>query len=181
MHILGHGDIASALKEIDGGDKIYFASGVSNSAETRQSEFNRERDLFLKTVRANRAAHIVYFSSLSVFYADTSYTRHKRSMEWFVKSWSRTSTIVRIGNITWGTNPHTLINYLRNQMLRGEVLNIQNTERYIVDYQEFIYWIKMIPEWSCELNIPGERMTVAEVVTRYVMPYAHEIRKIVAA
>ena len=37
--IIGKGDIASIL--IDREDVIFFASGVSNSSEIRQSEFER--------------------------------------------------------------------------------------------------------------------------------------------
>lgn len=46
--ILGNGDIASALRPVDRPDRLFFASGVSNSSETRLSEFNRERDLLLR-------------------------------------------------------------------------------------------------------------------------------------
>lgn len=72
--IIGHGDIASVLKDREG--FIFFASGVSNSGETRESEYKREEDLLLKQ---NKNKHLVYFGSLSIFYnPHTRYTRHKK-------------------------------------------------------------------------------------------------------
>lgn len=161
--IIGSGDIASALRDVDDG-KLYFASGVSNSRETRESEFKRERDL-LASQRWSR--HVVYFSSLCVFYSNSQYAQHKRSMEHLVRGFSRW-TIVRVGNITWGDNPNTLINYLCHRRSRGESLDIQNTERFIIDKPEFLYWVKLIPDWSCEMNITGKRMTIAQIVQKYV-------------
>jgi hypothetical protein len=43
--IIGHGDIASAI--IDRPDRLFFCSGVSNSGETRESEYTREYALLL--------------------------------------------------------------------------------------------------------------------------------------
>jgi len=161
--IIGDGDIASALP--DRNDLVFFASGVSNSQETRESEYRRERDLLLKQ---KQGSHIVYFSSLAVFYADTPYTKHKRQMEHLVKGFD-TWTIIRLGNITWGSNPHTLINYFKEQYKRGKKLEIQDTYRYICNKDEFNYWISMIPDWSCEMNIVGERMKIKDIVKKYVL------------
>lgn len=164
--IVGHGDLASALT--DRSDLIYFASGVSNSSETRESEYQREIALLYKQ---DRSMHLVYFSSLCVFYSDSRYARHKRTVESIVKSIFHPYTIVRVGNITWGNNPHTLINFIRNQIRRGEMPNIQDVYRYIVDLDEFRYWINQIPPWSCEMNITGRRMKVKEIVKEYCYPW----------
>lgn len=162
--IVGNGDIAKVLE--DRGDRIWFASGVSNSLETRRSEFEREKDMLFSFADV-QDKRLVYFSSLSVFYKDSPYTEHKRRMEKYVKMFQN-HTIVRIGNIDWGTNPHTIINHFRNQKARGEKLDIQDTYRYVVSKSEFLYWLNMIPEWNCEMNIPGERLTIKQIVERYV-------------
>lgn len=160
--IIGNGDIASAIK--DRKDLLFFASGVSNSRETRESEYRREVELLLKQ---DANSHIVYFSSLSVFYSNARYVKHKRYMESLVKGFKKW-TIIRMGNIDWGTNPHTLINFLRNQYIRREKMKIQNVYRYICSREEFDYWLKMIPDWSCEISIPGKRMKVKDIVKQYV-------------
>lgn len=171
--IVGHGDIASALKEVDSNNRLYFASGVSNSAETRKSEFQREKDLLFNL---KVQGHIIYFSSLAVFYSTTPYAQHKLTMERCVRTWAAVHaqhyTIIRIGNIAFGKNPHTLINYLRAQQQRGETLTIQDTYRYVIEKDEFLHWMQLIPSWSCEMNLTGRRMKVAEIVAAYVDRFA---------
>ncbi len=159
--ILGEGDIARVLPERE--DLLFFASGVSNSQETSEVEYQREVDLLAEQPRD---AHIVYFSSLAVLNGTSRYIQHKREMEARIKEFDR-NTIVRIGNTAWGINPHTLINHFRGQIERGEPLEIQDTYRYIVDKDEFLYWVNLIPEWNCEMNIPGKRMKVADIVDEY--------------
>lgn len=160
--VVGHGDVGSALPERD--DLLFFASGVSNSQEKRESEYQREIDLLLSQ---SRDMHLVYFSSLAVFYANTRYAKHKRSMEALVKEAFKHYTIIRLGNITWGSNPNTLINYFRNQRKEGKALFIRDEYRYIVEKEEFLHWISLIPAWNAEMNIPGRKMTVREVVNVY--------------
>lgn len=163
--ILGRGDIASVLT--DRLDRLYFASGVSNSAETREGEYAREAGLLLEQ---DPAAHVVYFSSLSIFYAQGRYQQHKRQMETMVKRHFQRWTILRLGNIDWGTNPHTLINHLRAQAAAGLPLDVQDVYRYVLTVDEFWHWLALIPDWSCEINITGQRMKVHDIVLDYV-PY----------
>ena len=160
--ILGRGDIASVLHDRDG--YIFFASGVSNSQEDREKEYDREKTLLLKQ---DQEMHLVYFSSLSIFYADGRYQQHKMEMEALVRENFKTYTIVRIGNISWGNNPHTIINYLRNKIQKRDRVRIDDVYRYIVDQEEFMHWVEMIPDWSCEINIPGRRMKVSQIVEEY--------------
>ena len=166
--IIGHGDIASVL--VDRKGWIFFASGVSNSGETRESEYQREIDLLMKQ---NKNKHIVYFGSLSIFYNDTRYTRHKKYMEELIRKSFKHYTIIRMGNITWGKNPHTIINFLRNRYKLGKPLEIQDTYRYIVEKDEFLHWINLIPEWPCEMNITGQRLKISRIVKKYVHHKIH--------
>lgn len=157
--IIGQGDIASALKDRRGW--TYFAAGVSNSTETRESEYKREKDLLMKQ---NKNRHIVYFSSLCVFYSDNRYSRHKKHMETLIKKNFKHYTIIRMGNITWGKNPHTLINHFKNLIKKGEKIEIWNTHRYLINRDEFSHWINLIPKWKCEMNITGTRLKVDKIV-----------------
>ncbi len=161
--IIGYGDIANVLQDRVG--FTFFASGVSNSRETRESEYQREYNLLLMQ---DRTTHLVYFSSLCVFYAHSRYAKHKAFMETAIKDSFVHWTIVRLGNITWGVNPNTIINHFREQRRCGAPLDIQDTYRYIVDLGEFLHWINMIPEWSCEMNITGRRMSVRQIVDELV-------------
>lgn len=162
--IVGHGDVASVLP--DNPERLYFASGVSNSSETRPEEFMREVRLLEEQPRNRR---LVYFSSLAVFYSHTPYAKHKRNMEELVKFRFPEYTIIRLGNISWGTNPHTIINFMRAKVARGEAVEIRQTYRYVIGKEEFLHWIERIPDFNCEMNLTGERMTVRELYERYVL------------
>uniref|UniRef100_A0AAU6WQG9 Uncharacterized protein n=1 Tax=Chryseobacterium endophyticum TaxID=1854762 RepID=A0AAU6WQG9_9FLAO len=49
--IIGSGLIAQSLQFIDQENHLFFASGVSNSLETRSSEFEREFMLLKKVLK----------------------------------------------------------------------------------------------------------------------------------
>ena len=164
--IIGNGDIAKALKEVDRDDLLFFASGVSNSQEKRESEYKREFNL-LNSLLINpggKLKHLVYFSSLAIFYSDTRYAVHKRTMELAIKERFWHYTIIRLGNISWGDNQHTIINFLRNKIKNGEPYKIKDEYRYIIEEDEFLHWMRLIPVWNCEMNIPGKMMKVKEIV-----------------
>lgn len=165
--IVGNGDIGSVLKEVDREDWIFFASGVSNSQEDRQEEYDREVDLLMEQ---NKNKHLVYFSSLAIFYSHTRYVLHKFNMEDLVRKNFDSYTIIRLGNITFGNNPYTLINFIRNKIKNKESYEVKDEWRYVIDKEEFLHWIELIPEWNCEMNIPGKRMKVAEIVREYCDP-----------
>lgn len=162
--IEGTGDIAKVLRDREG--FTFFARGVSNSQETDEFQYQREKNMLALQPKRDR---LVYFGSLSIFYADNRYTRHKLEMEELVRETFPKWTIVRLGNITWGCNPHTLINHMKHQVEVGEPVQIQDTYRYVVDLEEFSHWMDRIPEgFNCEMNIPGRRMKVVDIFKKYV-------------
>lgn len=160
--IIGHGDVAGAI--LDRLDRLYFASGVSNSAETRPEAFAREVALLKGQ---DTRAHLVYFSSLCIYTSDSAYAEHKRLMEERVRERFERSTIIRIGNITWGSNPHTLINHLRAQHARGETPVLRDVYRYPIHLDEFRECLRL--EVGGEIDLIARRMTVAEIYREYVL------------
>lgn len=167
--IVGNGDIARAIKAVpllaNREGFIFFASGVSNSGEKRESEYNREKDLLLSQ---DTSLHIVYFGTLAIFYnPNTRYTKHKKDMEDLVRKHFTRYTIVRLGNITWGKNPHTLINYFRNAKKLGKKIEVWDTYRYLTSKAEFLHWMSLIPDWNAEMNITGKRLKVIEILKKY--------------
>ena len=157
--IVGHGDIASVLKPREG--LLFFASGVSNSSEASESEYQRERDLLLKQDREPR---LVYFGSLSIFYTETRYSRHKREMEDLVRAEFPRYCIVRLGNITFGENPHTIVNFFRGRIRNNEPFEVRDEYRYLIGKEEFLHWINMIPDFNVEMNITGRMKKVEQIV-----------------
>lgn len=160
--IIGNGTIAKVLKDRD--DRLYFASGVSNSKETRSTEYAREIALLLEQ---DHSKHIVYFSTLSIFYSDNRYALHKRMMEVLIKTYFKKYTIMRLGNPTWGTNINHLIPFFRYRIENEIEFEIQDVYRYPLELEEFLHWIEKIPEWSCEMNITGKIMKAKDIVRTY--------------
>lgn len=155
MPIIGRGDIATALT--DRPDVIFMAAGVSDSKTTNPEPYQRELRLLMQQPKD---CHLVYFSSLCIYYSNTEYARHKRIMENTIKNHFPGYTIVRIGNIYWGKNPNTLINFLRN----NPDAHVQNTYRHIVSLEEFQYWMNLIiVPGRNEMNIPGRMVFVPEL------------------
>lgn len=160
--IIGNGDIAKAIE--DRKELLFFASGVSNSAELNPLQFLREKNLLLSQEK-NR--HIVYFSTLSQYYANSPYIQHKKDMESIIKSEFIKSTIIRFGNITWGNNPNTLLNSLMLKIKNNEPVEIQDTYRHIMTKKDFTFWLKHIPiDQSDIMNITGRMFHVNEILER---------------
>lgn len=164
--IVGNGDISKALRDggLDRPDVMFFARGVSNSGETNIAPFKREQ-VILSLQEEN--THIVYFSSLCIYYSNTVYARHKRNMERLIKNEFNSYTIVRLGNIDWGNNPNTIINHFILEHAAGRTPELQDTYRYLLTKGEFIHWMKMLPtNFNNEMNIPGEMVHVSEIWKR---------------
>ena len=159
--IIGNGDVAQVLKEIDIPDLLFFASGVSNSAEERESEYKREIAMLMAQ---DKTKHIVYFSSLSIFLDNGRYQRHKMLMERLIKKNFRHYTIVRLGNITWGDNPRTIINFLKRRIVNNEPFEIKDVYRHLIDQHDFKYWMMKIPSWNVEMNLIGQMLKVKDIV-----------------
>ena len=163
--ILGNGTIGSVLTDRE--DRLYFASGVSNSSETRRSEYEREKNLLLEQ---DRHRHLVYFSTLSVFYSDSLYVQHKKRMEKLIKERFKTHTIMRLGNPTWGKNPVHLIPFLKKKLENNEPLDVWDVYRYPLELKDFLHWVSLIPPWSCEMNVYTSVMKVNDILEHYVRP-----------
>ena len=140
--IVGRGDIASVLNDRDGA--IFFVSGVSNSNETRESEFMREIKLLDKQ---DKTKCIFYFSSIALddMSKNSQYLQHKRNMEFLIKSNFENYNIIRIGNITWGSNPNTFINYIKNKKSKGEPVEIKDEYKYIIDKEQLVLLTDNLP------------------------------------
>lgn len=157
--IIGNGDIARIINDREG--FVFLACGTSNRrGAITYADFIREKSRVSGFVNSMP----VYFSTLSIYYDQdfSDYTHYKRNMERHIKENYENYCIVRIGNITWGDNPNTLINHLRKDQSR-----IDDTYRYLVTKEELNHWLGLIPTTGKhEMNITGERVKVSEIVRR---------------
>lgn len=165
MAIIGSGDIAKALNDREG--FIFFAAGVSNSCELDELQYERERKRLLRDIEIAIKAdmHLVYFSSIACFYSMTRYTVHKMEMELLIQERCLNYTIIRIGNISWGTNPNTFINFIRNKKSRGEYVVIRDEWKYMIDKEALLFITDNLPKYGKhEISIFGEMKKVKDLI-----------------
>ena len=162
--IVGNGDVAGQLWRVDKPFITFFASGVSNSQQTDEKEYEREISLLWSQPKDQ---HLVYFSSLSIYYSQARYAQHKKHVERLIKELFNSYTIVRLGNIAWGKNPNTIINHFKDKHYKNEAPNIENGYRFIITEDEFCYWMRHLPVGTKnEMNIPGEMVSINEIWRR---------------
>lgn len=136
--IVGTGLLARTFDPYFAGDPnvIVFASGVSNSRETRIEQFARERQLLTAALAEQKT--LVYFSTCSVNdpeLAQSAYVQHKLEMERMVLVGARKSHIFRLPQVVGAcANPHTLTNYLHHQITSGVRFQVWlNARRNLID------------------------------------------------
>jgi nucleoside-diphosphate-sugar epimerase len=139
--IEGSGLIAQAFMQAGAQrlhDTCIYAAGVSNSGCRDSYEFMRERERFEAVLAACPAdTRIVYFSTCSIgdtSLSATAYVQHKLRMEARVRRCPR-HLILRLPQVAGRTpNPHTLLNFLHERMLRGEHFQVwAGAVRNIID------------------------------------------------
>jgi len=172
--IVGTGLIAKALKDIDVENILYFASGVSNSLETRNSEFEREFSLLKHSIENNPERKFVYFSTLSVndqSKQHSQYVLHKLEIENYIKNNVKKYLILRIGNIVGnGGNPNTLFNFLKNQISNNNKFVLHSkARRLLIDIDDISKFLKN----NC-ININNQTLNFA-------YPYYYDLREIIGA
>lgn len=158
--IIGDGDIGSMLNDREGA--LFFASGVSNSGSIPNSEYIREWELL-----CDQPSDLCcfYFSSISVFSNHTDYTNHKKVMEYSVKTLFKNYNIIRIGNIDWGDNPHTFLNYLKAKKKKGGPIIVRDEWRYMISKEELLLITDNLPlTGQNEINVFGRMGKVKDLI-----------------
>lgn len=121
--IVGKGLIANSFLNDSLSDVLIFASGVSNSKEEDQSEFQRERDLLIDTISNNRKKKVIYFSTCDFYDSRKSskYLNHKFEMESLIKERCENWIIFRVSQIIGSGNI--------NNLLFSFILKVKNNTR----------------------------------------------------
>lgn len=165
MAIIGSGDIASALKDRE--EFIFFAAGVSNSSESDEAQYDREKKRLRRDVEIARSTgmHFVYFSSIACFFSITRYTVHKMEMEMLIREYCPHYTIIRIGNILWGSNPNTFINFIRNKKAKGQFVQIRDEWKYVISKDQLRFVTDNLPRYGQnEISVFGEMKKVKDCI-----------------
>lgn len=139
--IVGDGLIASLFINKDCENYIFFASGVSNSLETRKEEFLREENLIRKTIEENPNKIFLYFSTCSIYDSsktESHYVLHKLKMEQIIARLCPQYLILRLSNaVGKGGNPNLLMNYLVRSVKNNEIINVHTkATRNLIDTED---------------------------------------------
>ncbi len=162
--IIGKGDIASILNDRDG--VIFFASGVSNSSETKESEFDREFNLLSNQ---DKSKCIFYFSSITIDNVEklkiNRYLQHKKQMEDYIKNNFENYNIIRIGNISWGKNPNTFLNYIRNKIKNNEPYQLSDEYKFMIDKEQLLLLTDNLPiTGKTQISVFGRMAKVKDFI-----------------
>ena len=151
--IIGDGLIANAFADYHTNNRvIIFASGVSNSLQTKRKEFNREKKFLNEAL--DFVSTIVYFSSTICYDKNKEkYINHKRKMENLIFKKSKQLLIIRLPQIIGnGGNENTLINFIVNKIKNDEEINVYDgVERSLVDVDD----LKHIVDYILNKKITG--------------------------
>ena len=172
--VVGDGMMARAFSAYaaDAG-VIIFASGVSDSTETRESAFARERDLLQRTRARHPDELLVYFGTCSVEdpdRRDTPYVRHKLEMESLLRaspgSWLVLRLPLAIGPSHRG---NTLANFLHDRIVHGRSFEVwTRATRYPVDVDDaFRVASRLIADrsmWGRTINIALRAFPILDFV-----------------
>lgn len=176
--IVGDGLIATGFENLKEyySNYIIFASGVSNSKETSDKEYNREKDLVLKTIKENKNLKIIYFSSILVDITKNKYFKNKLEIEDIIKTNSDNYIIFRIPQVVGKNgNPKNLVNYIKNSILNEEEIIIHsNVERSLLDIDDLVSIVDYCKDKvTCEiLKISGiekiKVFTLCELIGNFI-------------
>ena len=139
--IVGNGLIASLFNEYDNENVVFFASGVSNSLETRKQEFLREEHLVQKKLLENPEKIFVYFSTCSIYDSsknDSLYVNHKLKIEQIIAHSAQKYLILRVSNaVGEGGNPNLLMNHLIHAVNTGKTIDVHTlATRNLIDTED---------------------------------------------
>lgn len=140
--VIGNGLVAKAFGKYNTIDEfIIFASGVSDSKNSTDNDFTREKNLLLETIKQKSSKKIVYFSTCSIEDPDlkeTAYIKHKSHMERMIRENALHYHIFRLSNLAGLTNnPHTILNFFHFHIATNKAFEVwANSERNIIDTED---------------------------------------------
>ena len=161
--VIGSGMIARRFGDFAGrGDVVIFASGVSNSKETRPEPFARERQLVEQTLEQITGSLFVYFSTASVddpTERGSPYVTHKLQLEQLIGERATNYLLVRASNVVGGPgNPHTVLNFFVDRIRHNEPFTVwRYANRNLIDlddvYQVVTRYIADPTTWNRTLLV----------------------------
>lgn len=162
--IIGSGLLSKSMSNLKTDrDCLIIGAGVSNSNETRVSEFEREMDLVASAIDQYSELRVVYFSTCSVSQGvRTAYIDHKCAMEAMVSSQAQEWCIYRLPQVVGVVNNTTLISYIVRSLIEQSALKIHlKAKRRLIDIEDVVRVCERL------LNANQGVNTVQNIASRY--------------
>jgi len=154
--VVGKGSLGSIFfDEFHNNDEVViFASGVSDSTEDKEENFNREKKLLRETIENNGEKKIVYFSSIFVGFKETKYYTHKLEMEDLISNTCKNFLIIRLPQVVGEKgNQKNIVNFFTKCLLEGEkTIIFSDSWRAIIDVND-VFNISKELIFNCENKI----------------------------
>jgi nucleoside-diphosphate-sugar epimerase len=133
--VIGNGLLGKIFKTIDSEEYLIFSSGVSNSMEKNEEEYNREFNLIKNYINTDKK--FIYFSTININDDDRMYFLHKRKIEKFIINSCNNYLIFRLPNIIGnGGNVNNIFNYFKTKIIEKSVIKVQNVNRSLIDIDD---------------------------------------------
>lgn len=143
--VVGNGLLGSTFKRSKSEDCIFFCSGVSNSLEVKESEFEREKSLLLQ--KLDNSKLFVYFSSVLASNKGNPYYQHKWNMEAMVANNSDNYLIMRLPQVAGAVDNETLLpSFIKKIICNQEVTVYSNAQRCIIDVEHIVDLFDLVYE-----------------------------------
>jgi len=139
--IVGNGMISKSFKSSNICNKnlCVFASGVPNSLEIDEKEYEKEFLLLKQVYNNNQEKKFIYFSTSSIETGKKSrYISHKIKIENYIESNFNDFLIVRLPNIIgFSSNRSQLVPYLYQNLIQNKKLYIKKKcFRFLIDVED---------------------------------------------
>lgn len=178
--IIGKGMIAKAFNSYKNNkDILVFASGVSNSKELNKLEFEREKNLLLKSLEEYSEYTFIYFSTCSMYdesMINSYYVKHKLEMEGLISSTHKFFYIFRLPHVVGKATSPTIINYLYQKIKFNESFDLWiNSSRNLIDVEDVFTIVKYIINKRIYLN---ETINIASSNSVKIMELIETLEKL---
>ena len=179
--VIGNGLLANAFSQYfaSTSDLKIFASGVSNSRETRKSEFLREEEMLKATL--NCEGRLFYFSTCSIYdpsLKNSPYVAHKLAMEAIVLQ-AKDNMVFRLPQAVGNTsNKSTLSNYLYEKLIKDEEFDVWiHSSRNLIDVADIFKIAKTIIERKEET---GSVVNIAAPVSHPIIEIVNTFEQVLS-
>lgn len=138
--VVGNGMIANSFSSYRNNPSILiFASGVSNSKETSEAKFQRERALLLQHIDRYPDKCLLYFSTCSIYdsyFPPRAYQVHKLSMESLIAAQCKKYMILRLPQVLGKNNPQQLMGFFNDKIRSQTLFDLYDIERNVIDIND---------------------------------------------